>query len=518
MKTTRPADFTDVRATNLAVVLHHLRAHGPSSRAAIAASTGLTKATVSSLTGTLIEQRLLRETGLTGNRIGRPSTALALDGSAYAAIGLQITADRLTALAVDFAGDQLLLWHRTFDGGPATGRRAFSSSGGREVSGTDGPEVSSAGAYRRDGGQVVDFDGRLINGGPDAGRITDGLGSGLVTDGRAVTHGLDDSRAPHGSHGGRAPDASIEFDDSAGLHGSGRAVSAIIALAQRAATRVRQQGRHVLGLTVAVPGLVEEDGLIRLSPSLGWSGVDLRGRLAASLRQPDLEIIIGNQAGLAALAELRHHHRATPSRATGPAHTSRPAPAATWTGLTEVTDLTYVTGTAGIEAGIIVDGRPLRGSRGFTGQIGQFTLGPAGSPTLADLAGIESLVRRALPGFDPESLADLAPAVEQVALLARSGDPAVLTALQETGCHLGRGLALLTNLVDPEVIVLGDHYATLAEWLIPAASTELTQHTLAPSTGNARLITSRLGLHAAALGGALSHLNHIDAGNPPPKP
>ncbi len=397
VKTTKaepqPADFADVRATNLAVVLRHLRVNGPSSRASIAASTGLNKATVSSLTSDLIGQRLLRETGLSGNRIGRPSTVLALDGSAYAAIGLQVAADSLTALAVDFAGDRLLLWHRAFDGEPAT-------------------------------------------------------------------------------------------------TGAGRAVTAITALAQRAAVRVRQQGRRVLGLTVAVPGLVE-DGTVRLSPPLGWSDVDLGGRLAGSLRQPGLDVAVANHAGLAALAELRHG--------------GHPA------GL----DLTYVTGAAGLEAGIVADGRLLLGARGFTGQIGRFALGPAGSPTLQDLAGIEPLVRRTLPDVDPEALTDLGPAVEQLAVLARSGDAGAVAALRDTGCHLGQGLALVANLVNPEVIVLGDHYASLAEWIVPAAEAELARHTLAPAAGGARLVASALGRHAAALGAAVSHLDRIDTGHLP---
>ncbi|MEU4419334.1 ROK family protein [Actinoplanes sp. NPDC024001] len=385
----KTAGFADVRATNLAVVLRHLRANGPSSRASIAASTGLNKATVSSLTSDLINQRLLRETGLTGNRIGRPATELALDGSAYAAIGLQVAADRLTALAVDFAGDQLLLWHRAFDGGPAA-------------------------------------------------------------------------------------------------TGAGRAVSAITALAQRAASRVRQQGRHVLGLTVAVPGLVADGATVRLSPPLGWADLDLHGLLAGSLRQTDLAVAVANHAGLAAVAELRYG--------------GHPGGA----------NLTYVSGAVGVEAGLIVDGRPLRGAHGFTGQIGRFALGPAGAPTLQDLAGIEPLVRRALPDLDPSG--DLSPAVELVAVRARAGDGTTLAALRDTGCHLGQGLALLANLVNPELIVLGDHYATLAEWLIPAAGTELARHTLAPDAGGARLIASTLGLHAAALGGAVTHLDRVDTG------
>ncbi|MFC3992872.1 sugar kinase [Actinoplanes siamensis] len=364
MTTTRaepqPADLADVRTANLAVVLRHLRAHGPSSRAAIAAATGLTKATVSSLAGDLIGFRLLRETGLSGNRIGRPGTALALDGSAYASIGVQVSSGQLTALAMDYSGERLLLWHRA----------------------------------------------------------------------------------------GAAPSLAAD----------------LVALAQRAVSRVRQQGRQVIGLTLAAPSsLTDLPGLRDVSHE------ELRSLVARSLRQKGLVVTIANQAALAAVAE---HRRAG-------------------------VDLAYVSGAAGLEAGLIVDGRPLRG-----GRLGRFTLGPAGSPTLADQAGIESLVRRALPDFDPAALADLGPAVEEVAVRARAGDAVTLAALQHTGHYLGQGLALLAELVDPALLVLGDHYATLAEWLIP----HLRVRAVSPSA---------LGPHAAALGGAVSHLDQVDTGRVP---
>src|SRR3954452_12585477 len=112
----QPADFADVRATNLAVVLRHLRMNAPCSRADIAATTGLNKATVSSLVTDLMERRLVREVGMTENRIGRPATMLVLDGSPYAAIGLELNADYLTAVALDLAGERLLSWRRAFAG------------------------------------------------------------------------------------------------------------------------------------------------------------------------------------------------------------------------------------------------------------------------------------------------------------------------------------------------------------------------------------------------------------------
>ena len=112
----QPADFADVRATNLAVVLRHLRMHAPCSRADIAAATGLNKATVSSLVADLIDRRLVRETGLTERRIGRPATMLVLDGSPYAAIGMEVNADYMTVVALDLSGQRLLSWRRAFAG------------------------------------------------------------------------------------------------------------------------------------------------------------------------------------------------------------------------------------------------------------------------------------------------------------------------------------------------------------------------------------------------------------------
>ncbi|MFC7645051.1 ROK family protein [Streptosporangium lutulentum] len=123
----QPADFADVRATNLAVVLRFVREHAPCSRADIAASTGLNKATVSSLVADLIDRRLVRETGLTENRVGRPATMLVLDGSPYAAIGIEINVDYVTAVAVDLSGERLLSWRRSFAGATVTAGQAIAS-------------------------------------------------------------------------------------------------------------------------------------------------------------------------------------------------------------------------------------------------------------------------------------------------------------------------------------------------------------------------------------------------------
>ncbi|GIH20985.1 ROK family transcriptional regulator [Rugosimonospora africana] len=194
-----PADFTDVRATNLAVVLDYVRTNAPCSRADIAASTGLNKATVSSLVGELIERRLLRETGMTERRIGRPATMIVLDGAPYAAIGLDVGTDQLTVIAVDLGGEHLLAWRRAFTGRGATP--------GRSV-------AAIAALARRALGRLAD-QGRQVLG------LTVGVGGLVDPDGVVrIATGLDWRDVPLRDSLVRAlgaPDYPVTVDNSANL-------------------------------------------------------------------------------------------------------------------------------------------------------------------------------------------------------------------------------------------------------------------------------------------------------------
>jgi predicted NBD/HSP70 family sugar kinase len=95
-----------VRHANLGTVLRHVAELGPCSRAAVASSTGLTRGTVSSLVGELIELGLVRESAEpAGPRgIGRPGIAIELGGT-VAAIGLEVNVDYLAVCLEDVRGD-----------------------------------------------------------------------------------------------------------------------------------------------------------------------------------------------------------------------------------------------------------------------------------------------------------------------------------------------------------------------------------------------------------------------------
>lgn len=74
------------------------------SRAQLAAATGLTKATVSSLVSQLLDLGLVEEPGLRARgEFGRPGSVLALNAGGCAGVGVEINVDYLAVCVVDFA-------------------------------------------------------------------------------------------------------------------------------------------------------------------------------------------------------------------------------------------------------------------------------------------------------------------------------------------------------------------------------------------------------------------------------
>jgi predicted NBD/HSP70 family sugar kinase len=116
-----PAHPSEVRSHNLALVMSAIgggvTASAGSSRTAIAARTGLTKASVTSLVDELMACGLLIEDEPTRGARGRPSTTLRVHPAAPAAIGIDLGVNAVTAVRTDLAG-LVLDEHRV----PAHGR------------------------------------------------------------------------------------------------------------------------------------------------------------------------------------------------------------------------------------------------------------------------------------------------------------------------------------------------------------------------------------------------------------
>jgi glucokinase-like ROK family protein len=98
-------DHSDMRDMNLALILDSLHNHAPLSRAALAAHTGLNKATVSSMVKDLIGLGFVRELGIdtSSTDVGRPAINLEPDPDAGYMIGLEIGVDYISVITVNFA-------------------------------------------------------------------------------------------------------------------------------------------------------------------------------------------------------------------------------------------------------------------------------------------------------------------------------------------------------------------------------------------------------------------------------
>jgi predicted NBD/HSP70 family sugar kinase len=98
------ADQLMLRRTNLGRVLRQLRDQGPRSRATLAAELGLTRTAVSNLVTDLGARGLVRTGGLERGAVGRPGTAVELDGHGVCGLGAEINVNHVSTLALDLGG------------------------------------------------------------------------------------------------------------------------------------------------------------------------------------------------------------------------------------------------------------------------------------------------------------------------------------------------------------------------------------------------------------------------------
>jgi len=263
----------------------------------------------------------------------------------------------------------------------------------------------------------------------------------------------------------------------------------VIEVARRRLDELRASGGRVSGMTVAVPGLVGADRrTVRWAPNLDWHDVDLGADLDAATALTGTTI--DNDANCATIGEASH------GAATG------------------ANSALYVTGTVGIGAGWILDGALVRGSAGFAGEVGHLPFGSADAECGCGRRGCwEASVglRAMLAEVDIDVAGTPWQTAEQVAERA-AADPTVADHLEVIGRRLGHGLAALSGMVDPDVIVLGGYFVPLADWLLAPAESTIDDRLIFADLHRPELRLSPLGLRSAALGAAEESLTSILTG------
>jgi predicted NBD/HSP70 family sugar kinase len=197
------------------------------------------------------------------------------------------------------------------------------------------------------------------------------------------------------------------------------------------------------GIGLVLPGMVDRrTGRVLNAPQLGWRDVDVRGALAARTRLP---VYAENASVACALAQLwlGRHDEAT------------------------VRDFVYVTVGDGVGAGVVVNGAIVRGHDDTAGEFGHVPLDPRGPDCLCGARGclesyasnLATITRYLGHEFTPANARALLErsgvSVGDVIARAIAGDRAAQRALTTTARHLGEGMAVIINTLNPARIFVG---------------------------------------------------------------
>ena len=197
----------------------------------------------------------------------------------------------------------------------------------------------------------------------------------------------------------------------------------------------------VQGVGVGVPGPVTPEGIVRKCVNLGWGVFNVEDTLSELTGYP---VKAGNDANVAALGEM-------------------------WQGAGKGSEnIVMVTLGTGVGGGVIIGGHVVAGATGAGGEIGHIPVNAQETETCgcgktgcleqyASATGVVRLTKRALAASDqPSSLRSLTEVTAKDTFdAAKAGDTLALEVIEQFGEILGRALAAIACVINPEVFVIG---------------------------------------------------------------
>ena len=252
----------------------------------------------------------------------------------------------------------------------------------------------------------------------------------------------------------------------------------------------------ILGIGIEMPGLVDSETGINKTYMLSGQPVAEIFR-----KKLGLEVLIENDAKTRAFAELRF----------GQAHSKK--------------NVLAVHLDWGIGLGIIVNGKLYKGRDGFAGEFGHLPMVDNGilckcgkQGCLETIASGTAIVRMAKEGMktgrssilvqivgdDPEKIE-----IRNVVQAATMGDQYSISILANVGHWIGKGLAYLIQIFNPELIILGGRMSEANQFILPPIQQSI-QIFCNPELGNdIQIKVSELGSQAGIQGVAALLLENI---------
>ncbi len=251
---------------------------------------------------------------------------------------------------------------------------------------------------------------------------------------------------------------------------------AIVEKARALIDTVHLAGRTIGAISVSVGGPLRiEEGFLLNPPHLpGWHDVPLKARLMEAFH--GIPVVVEHDGNAGALAEFHFG-----------VGRNRP-------NLRHLIFLTFGTGVGG---GFIVNGQILRGASDTAGEIGHWRLaedGPLGfgkRGSWESFASGAGLVELAGEMFPARWRSDTPIRVLVEAMLR--DDPDAIQVAMAAGKWMGRGLALLIDALNPQVIVFGSLGVVLGERILGPARRVIAEEALPQAAAACELTPSVLG-------------------------
>jgi glucokinase len=231
-------------------------------------------------------------------------------------------------------------------------------------------------------------------------------------------------------------------------------------------------GHHISAISVSVGGPLKiEEGIILAPPHLpNWVNVPLKSLLAQRYGVP---VFVEHDGNAGALAEFLF---------------------GAGKGLSNIIFLTTGTGLGG---GIIIDGHIYRGTTDTAGEVGHVRLaeegpveyGKAGSwEAFCSGSGMVKLAHSMFPGHYAEALT-----TRELVHKALGGEAEAVQVIRKSGEWLGRGLAILVDMLNPQMIVLGSLGGALGDMFIQPAREVVKLESLAQPAEACQIVSAELG-------------------------
>jgi glucokinase len=278
----------------------------------------------------------------------------------------------------------------------------------------------------------------------------------------------------------------------------------------------KERGTSVIGaIGISVPGLVDP-GTERVSISglKGWTRVALQQMIEGRLSEMGHDIRTPMNEKRA-----RAQHSISPHPAMViHTHSSCAAVAESWIGAARgKKNVIYLSLGEWIDVGILADGRVIRGAGGIAGSAGWLALSEnfrreyEAAGCLAAEASSGSLTRRAIEEWNGSSNSILGKLIKSdpaqlepatIIRAARGGDPLALKVVNETCRWIGRGIANMASILNPEAVVIGGHLGLSLKPFFSEVRDEVSRWVGPQISSHCRIINAAVVKKAGLVGAA----------------